>query len=533
MKFFYTIFFLLVVFIGHSQTFAVEHNYEEGNVELIHLDYSGDKYLVVDREEDVMNFYNLDHSLWKSVTLPIPEGFSIAGWTHISENMINLDDDLEIAFTFTEDNSIIPVPNSRIIREDGTVLASNNQAFYNFSQISGLDTLLFVTGSFETQVYSLQGLVLQGSYSGRLTRVNLEVSGEKYYKYNSANQSVEIFNPDFSLWKTLPLALPPAASSVAIRFVTQTLLNDDPFIEVAFEYATDLGNFTTEIISENNTSLFSMPTGRNARINNVPGLQSKLFIDSVADGQPSVQIFSMPSLQFENEYNADEVRRVNLEVDGEVYFTTNLDAVPSHLTLYNSNHEFWKQFILYTPNEMYRVFHVGEVSQTKLASDNKIEVIYSIVDDILLGMYSFESRIVNESGLLLYVEQFAKKIHPISIEGDTTKLISEIDYQDFLGNTILEGNIIDFDNEMRTPENNLANVFISYDPEQRSISLSSSSHRFVKADIYDLAGRCIVEEDGSNIVNIDVSHLSTGTYIAQLHTSAKENISKKIIIYSK
>ncbi len=115
------LFFTLVC----SAQIELEHTYTESAVTRVKLEYSGEKYYTFKKATNELIFYNADHSLWKTIALPIAlSTYNRTTVTHVSEAVLNLDTNLEIAFSYNDVISDSYL--SKIISEDGTVLFEAN-----------------------------------------------------------------------------------------------------------------------------------------------------------------------------------------------------------------------------------------------------------------------------------------------------------------------------------------------------------------------------------------------------------------------
>jgi hypothetical protein len=101
--------------------FILEHIYDNtsANLYMVKLDIEGMKYVKRDYNNLVIELYNLDHSLFKTIPLPSDTNASYLYTLYISEHLFNCDDDsIDLMFGFVRSN------NWRfwIINESGNVL---------------------------------------------------------------------------------------------------------------------------------------------------------------------------------------------------------------------------------------------------------------------------------------------------------------------------------------------------------------------------------------------------------------------------
>ena len=121
---------LLLSSICQSQI-TLEHSYPPTNNDcslgVVNLTNSGYKYLVQDGINYTVKLYNLNHSLWKTITLNVPTGYTYGGAYNISENLFNLDGLVDIEYIYYQYVST-PKPHehyvTNIINENGSMLLS-------------------------------------------------------------------------------------------------------------------------------------------------------------------------------------------------------------------------------------------------------------------------------------------------------------------------------------------------------------------------------------------------------------------------
>jgi hypothetical protein len=80
------------------------------------------------------HIYTMDHSLYKSISIPTPEGYYLSDLQYVSEKLFNGDDLIELVYSYTK---YVPTTNSyyytyetRLINENGSVLLTVPGAGY-------------------------------------------------------------------------------------------------------------------------------------------------------------------------------------------------------------------------------------------------------------------------------------------------------------------------------------------------------------------------------------------------------------------
>lgn len=114
---------------------TLEHTYTNCyGVNYVILEDEGGKYVTFDTLADKVMFYNTNHSLWKSFSVP-HQARKWPGISCASTKLFNADSKVEIAYYYA---STTPAPNPKttyvtnIISEDGTILNTFNDVYAFF-----------------------------------------------------------------------------------------------------------------------------------------------------------------------------------------------------------------------------------------------------------------------------------------------------------------------------------------------------------------------------------------------------------------
>jgi len=107
-------------------------------------------------------------------------------------------------------------------------------------------------------------ITLENTYNASTSITELAISGFKYYLMDVVNNQCRLYNIDHSLWKTINLTVPAGMYLYDIKLVSETLLNSDNKVELAYiyySYDTTLLYYTyyTKVINENGQELLSIP----------------------------------------------------------------------------------------------------------------------------------------------------------------------------------------------------------------------------------------------------------------------------------
>lgn len=517
---------------------SLEHSYNEGTVTRVKLEYSGEKYFLFKVATNELVFYNANHTYWKTIVLPAPLPTTYTRTTifHVSEAKINPDTNLEIIFGYY--NASSSFYESKIIAEDGTVLLTiPNALSVSFSEIGTLTSKLLTkntVNNVNSKVYSVPELILENTYTdGEIERVNLENSGEKYYLLDKVNGQAKVYNQNHSLWKTISLPKPLAASYSGINIVSESQINPDALLEIGYTYYSVTGSssaYEGRLVNENNTVLFSIPQAAEMYVSVLEGCENKL-IATIRNDSGSVtnssNVYQLPTFVLENSYESI-VSRVKLENSGEKYYTS-VNPLNGFAKIYNENHTPWKTIFLETPDDFYRITTVNFISETVINQDPLIELSYSCESYHYLYP-EYQSRIMNENGLTFITVNDAIRLDLNELPGINPKIVGVMHVFSFDGPYLSYGTVYSV-NPLDTADfENVSKNVIFPNPASLFLNLQSFEVPIMEAAIYNMNGALLKHEISQNITKIDIEKLPTGMYVLHLMNNRNQKSTHKITI---
>ena len=140
---------LLVILTSNAYgQITLEHSYPNGKwkTSVIKLSNSGIKYQWVDVAAGQLKLYNLDHSLFKSMTFPVISGLSSTSVAYVSETTFDLDAEVEFMVYYQEDGNWTSSV-TKIINENGTVILDKPSETPSTNNFSGIAEAVFNTPS--------------------------------------------------------------------------------------------------------------------------------------------------------------------------------------------------------------------------------------------------------------------------------------------------------------------------------------------------------------------------------------------------
>ena len=533
------LYFLLLCLSSFSfAQFELEHTYNENEVTRVKLEIDGEKYYLVNKATSQADFYNADHSFWKSIPLPAPPQIDFLGevriW-HVSQTKINADSNIELIYSF-QDHLGTNLFYTKVISENGTVLLSVENTNNSYiSEIEGLPTKLIVFDYQNTsKVYSFPELILENTYQitqEYLQRIKMTNAGEKYYYFDKLNGQAKFFNADHSFWKVIDLPKPADATYLSISLVDDNIIGNSSLIKIGYSYSSGNGNGTTyagNIINENGYNLLSNPNTESYRLSNIDGLSPKIITRELipnSNFQFKSTIYSAPSLTLEHEYGSLVARTV-LENSGEKYYTTQ-SPLNNQVKIYNADHSIWKTVDLPIPEEFYQVTEISNLSENKFNSDDLVEFTCGYKFDFFAFETLFENRVLNENGLSLLTVPDAFYLRLNELPNLNNKIIGLMDFGGVLAQprsgTVYNTGVLG------TTNFNKSNISIAPNPVKTEFTIFSTT-AIVEVTIFDAIGKLILTKKASNLTKIQVQNLSNGIYFAKMKADNNTQFTQKIII---
>lgn len=170
-KILWSCFFFCIIFSVSAQI-SLEHSFNY-SATVTKINSNTYKYFLMDVPAEECRIYNLDFSLYKTISLPVPDGEWLYDIRFVSEYLFNDNSETELLYTYykwVSTNSSTGdgyyVYTSRIISENGTLLADIPGALYSYinkTDENEYSLFLYVYDfsqdpySIKTNIYSLPG----------------------------------------------------------------------------------------------------------------------------------------------------------------------------------------------------------------------------------------------------------------------------------------------------------------------------------------------------------------------------------------
>ncbi|MBI3503140.1 MAG: T9SS type A sorting domain-containing protein [Bacteroidetes bacterium] len=183
---------LLAYSINANAQIALEHSYDTAStfksgspalsdqLELVHFEVSGDRYVKINRHGEKISIYDLNHVLLKTIDLSGFPGSPNLYILYLSESLFDTDPGIEFMYT-SDQTSTPPYIYTGIYNDDGTLIFSDtaiaeilinfpSQQYPIYNTTQGTKMILSYKGStlssFKAKVFSLPGTLSAGIQEG-------------------------------------------------------------------------------------------------------------------------------------------------------------------------------------------------------------------------------------------------------------------------------------------------------------------------------------------------------------------------------
>src|SRR6185295_10623576 len=104
--------------------------YSPSELYVVNLEVDNDKYVVIDRIQKSVRLYNMNHTLWKTISfasaIDLVVDYNFQAILYISQHLFDLDDEIE--FLYVDQYTLMSTCVTQVINEDGSILfTANNQ----------------------------------------------------------------------------------------------------------------------------------------------------------------------------------------------------------------------------------------------------------------------------------------------------------------------------------------------------------------------------------------------------------------------
>jgi len=241
--------------------------------------------------------YGADHTLLKSVPITLSQNqFIWDSQMHISKNLINNDDLIEIGYSYSEvTTSGNTTYSSSLVNENGIeIFNQNNSHHFRIDTIDGLPPKLITMGAaydLPSYVYSLPSLNLEYSYNSYyVNRNNFSTYGEVYsFMPNDNFQVVEVYNENHMKIKDIPTTITATGTRPGFVAVLENAVDTTSGIEIWYrQEGPTYDQGTVYALNENGDILFEQEKGFTLSISRLDTLRD-VFISTVYQEDKSLK----------------------------------------------------------------------------------------------------------------------------------------------------------------------------------------------------------------------------------------------------
>lgn len=184
-KTFLNLFLSLLLSLSISAQISLESTYSHSGI-FTRLAVSGTKFYVMDVAANQCRIYNPNHSIWKTINLPVPANHYLYDIRYVSEGLFTTENTLALAYTYYNYDAVNQyyTYTTKLIRENGSeLLAIPGCSYVHVYQDENLSAKLLAYvydyGVFpftiQTRVYNLPGELVALAESGLSENVSAVV----------------------------------------------------------------------------------------------------------------------------------------------------------------------------------------------------------------------------------------------------------------------------------------------------------------------------------------------------------------------
>lgn len=206
------LFVLMTIMVTSRAQIYLENTYP-ASTGLTNLAVSGYKYFLMDIANNQCVLYNMDHSVWKTINLSVPDGMYLYDVNNVSETLFNTDNKVELAYIYYAYDSALLYYTyyTRVVAEDGTELFSIPGCSYLQVKSSGSSGTKLLAYVYDYSIVNWTINTLVYSIPGHLPIGGMSETGGVYL--NGAFP-----NPASSM-VTIPYKLPDGTNNAEIRLL--------------------------------------------------------------------------------------------------------------------------------------------------------------------------------------------------------------------------------------------------------------------------------------------------------------------------
>ena len=169
-----------------------------------------------------------------------------------------------------------------------------------------------ISGAIALVVFVLLGnqvksqITLEHTYNGYTSLANLSISGYKYYVLDTQNETLKLYHPDHSIWKSVNLSVPNGYQLMSTVYnVSENLFSLDDKVGFSYSYYTTTPSYQSEtkVINENGTVLLTIPGATYAYAVEVED-EAKLlaYITNYSTNVTTTKVYDLPGNMTTGEY---------------------------------------------------------------------------------------------------------------------------------------------------------------------------------------------------------------------------------------
>ena len=529
---------------------TLEHTYPTNNLKRINLQASGEKWYYIDDTTRQIHFFNANHSTWKTIDFPkeANKNVSLAPTNMpISQTVFKTDNLLELVWLFKDSTN--KIERIKILNElnDSVYYFTEGYNKLTVNELAGSSTKLFVENRdndyiYQTIIFGLPNMVFEKSYpnASEMRRQRFGYAGEKLYFKNALLKRLEIYHPNYMLWKSIPLPFPSngtyTTANDPIFFADDKFFVSDSLVEYIFSYQLSSGYEVFRVASEDRNEILFVNSNSSFKIDQKAGQPDKIFHNYNRDFNTvntQHRILSLPSFPVIVEHTYPyPVERLFFKQFSAKYAALGYN----YIKLLNADHTDWKSFTL-IPSIGFDFLYIYDYDSSPpllcdsiVNQDTLLEAIWIEKKRIAPKIFNYQLLITNENQKKLDSIPNARLFEINQLDNLPTKLITKTwDSTRYTNTKVWRFNTPTAVNDPSVFEG--LEVDISPNPFNTSFTIHhSETERPLSIRLFNATGMLILSDKitSSNATVRPESSLPNGIYFLEISNGIKRTVKRLV-----
>ena len=411
------------------------------------------------------------------------------------------------------------------------------------NELAGSSTKLFVENRdndyiYQTIIFGLPNMVFEKSYpnASEMRRQRFGYAGEKLYFKNALLKRLEIYHPNYMLWKSIPLPFPSNGTSTnasdPIFFADDKIFDADSLVEFIYSYNLSSGYQINEVVSEDKTkkNILFVNSNSSFRLDLKVGQPNKIFFYYNRDFNTVNTQYIVIDLPYTT--NSEYTFPFPVEQTFFKYFGSKyLNIGYGTLKLINNNRLDWKSIDYIRTADYYFSYDSRPLICDSLVNqDSLLEIIWTEVKHTSNTASNYKLNITNENQKKIDSIPNARLFDINKLDNLPTKLITKTwDSTRYTNTKVWRFNIPTAVNDPSVLEG--LKVEVSPNPFSTSFTIHhTETERPLSIRLFNATGMLILSDKitSGNATLTPKSSLPNGIYFLEITNGIKRTVKRLV-----